>query len=86
MDDSTLKEEIRGKTVLIVLGILILLGVVAEQYPNLKADQNFLQLQAQLESTENRIMVERRRYNEVAQNFNTMTAPAVPLWSRRTLF
>jgi LemA protein len=44
---------------------------VAENYPDLKANQNFLDLQAQLEGTENRIAVERRRYNEVAQSFNT---------------
>ena len=45
--------------------------VVVERYPELKATQNFLDLQAQLEGTENRIAVERRRFNEVAQMFNT---------------
>lgn len=45
--------------------------VVVENYPELKANENFLTLQAQLEGTENRIAVERRRYNEVAQTFNT---------------
>lgn len=45
--------------------------VVIEQYPDLKANQNFLTLQAQLEGTENRIAVERRRFNEVAREFNT---------------
>ena len=45
--------------------------VVAEQYPQLKANENFLSLQAQLEGTENRISVERGRYNETAQVFNT---------------
>lgn len=44
--------------------------VVMENYPNLKADQNFLSLQAQLEGTENRIAVERRRYNEAVQMYN----------------
>jgi LemA protein len=44
---------------------------VAENYPQLKANQNFLELQSQLEGTENRIAVERRRFNEVAQNYNT---------------
>ena len=44
--------------------------VVVEQYPDLKANQNFLSLQAQLEGTENRITVERRRFNEVARDFN----------------
>ena len=47
------------------------LMVVVERYPELKANQNFLQLQSQLEGTENRIAVERRRFNEVAQNYNT---------------
>lgn len=45
--------------------------VVIEQYPNLKADQTFLALQGQLEGTENRIAVERHRFNEVARAFNT---------------
>jgi LemA protein len=47
------------------------LMVVAEAYPELRATQNFRELQAQLEGTENRITVERMRFNEVAQNFNT---------------
>lgn len=45
--------------------------VVSERYPELKANQNFLGLQAQLEGTENRISVERGNYNEVVQRFNT---------------
>lgn len=45
--------------------------VTVEQYPNLKANENFLQLQSQLEGTENRISVERRRFNEVVQNYNS---------------
>jgi len=45
--------------------------VVAEQYPNLKANQNFLDLQAQLEGTENRIANERRVFNESAQALNS---------------
>ena len=45
--------------------------LVSENYPQLKADQNFLQLQAQLEGTENRITVERQRYIERVQDFNT---------------
>jgi len=45
--------------------------VVAEQYPNLKADQAFLNLQTQLEGSENRITVERRRYIESVQAYNT---------------
>jgi LemA protein len=45
--------------------------VVVEKYPELKATQNFRDLQVQLEGTENRIAVERRRFNETAQAFNT---------------
>jgi LemA protein len=45
--------------------------VVSENYPQLKADQNFLQLQAQLEGTENRITVERQRYIQAVQDYNT---------------
>lgn len=44
---------------------------VAENYPNLKANENFLQLQSQLEGTENRISVERKKFNEVVQQYNT---------------
>jgi LemA protein len=47
------------------------LMVVVEKYPDLKANQNFLELQSQLEGTENRIAVERRRFNEAAQGYNT---------------
>ena len=47
------------------------LFAVAENYPELKANQNFLELQSQLEGSENRIAVERRRFNEVAQGYNT---------------
>ncbi|QQR80261.1 MAG: LemA family protein [Deltaproteobacteria bacterium] len=47
------------------------LMVVAEKYPDLKANENFLDLQKQLEGTENRIAVERRRFNEAAQSYNT---------------
>ena len=47
------------------------LMVVAEQYPDLKANQNFLDLQKQLEGTENRINVARERYNKSVQLFNT---------------
>ncbi len=53
------------------------LMVVTENYPNLKANENFLQLQAQLEGTENRIAVERRHFNEVVQVYNT-TIKTIP--------
>ena len=44
---------------------------VSERYPDLKANQNFLELQAQLEGTENRIAVARDRFNEAIKNYNT---------------
>jgi len=47
------------------------LMVVVEKYPELKANQNFLDLQTQLEGTENRITVARRRFNEAVQGYNT---------------
>lgn len=46
------------------------LMVVVERYPELKANQNFLELQAQLEGTENRINVERQKFNETVQTYN----------------
>jgi len=52
-------------------GALARLMVVAERYPDLKANQNFLELQKQLEGTENRINVARTRYNQTVQTFNT---------------
>jgi LemA protein len=52
-------------------GALSRLLVVAENYPDLKANQNFRDLQHQLEGTENRINVARQRYNEAVQVFNT---------------
>lgn len=48
------------------------LMVVVEKYPELKANQNFLDLQTQLEGTENRIAVERNRFNKAAQGYNTI--------------
>ena len=50
------------------LGRLIMLK---ETYPDLKANQNFIELQAQLEGTENRISVERNRFNDAAKEYNT---------------
>lgn len=49
------------------LGRLI---AISESYPDLKANQNFLELQSQLEGTENRISTERKRYNEIVKEFN----------------
>lgn len=64
-------------------GALSRLMVVVERYPNLKADQQFLTLQAQLEGTENRISVARRDYIEAVRQFNTeiRTFPGV-IWSK----
>src|SRR3546814_4522824 len=47
------------------------LMVVVEKYPDLKANQNFLALQSQLEGSENRISVERNKFNEVTRQYNT---------------
>ena len=52
-------------------GALARLLVVVENYPNLKSNENFLRLQDELAGTENRIAVERRKYNEVVQVYNT---------------
>ncbi len=51
-------------------GALSRLMVVVERYPDLKANQNFLQLQSQLEGTENRIAVERKKFNDETRNYN----------------
>ncbi len=53
-------------------GALGRLMVVVERYPELKANQNFLELQSQLEGTENRITVERNRFNDTARQYNTL--------------
>ncbi|HLI35076.1 MAG TPA: LemA family protein [Terriglobia bacterium] len=52
-------------------GALGRLLAVVENYPQLKANENFLELQNELEGTENRIAVERRRYNQAVQDYNT---------------
>ena len=53
------------------LPIFSRLLVVVENYPNLKSNENFIRLQDELAGTENRIAVERRRYNETVQRYNT---------------
>jgi LemA protein len=60
-------QQVQGE----VSSALSRLMVVVERYPELKATQNFRDLQVELEGTENRISVERRKFNEVAQTFNT---------------
>lgn len=59
------------------------LMVVTENYPNLKADQQFIGLQTQLEGTENRITIARRDYNEAVRDYNTTlrTFPSV-IWAK----
>jgi LemA protein len=69
-------------------GALSRLMVVAERYPDLKATAAFRDLQSQLEGTENRITVERMRFNEAAQQFNTKrqslpTVLVAPLFGAR---
>lgn len=69
LDEASLKrfQQAQGE----VSSALGRLMAVAENYPNLKANQNFLELQAQLEGTENRIAVERRNFNEAVREYNT---------------
>ncbi len=63
-------------------GVLGRLLAISENYPDLKSNQNFLALQAQLEGTENRIAIARRDYNEAVRDYNTelRTFPGV-LWA-----
>ncbi len=73
VDPSTLSEEelARFMSAQNELGTAIgRLLVSVERYPDLKANHNFLELQAQLEGTENRITVERQKFNEAARNYN----------------
>ena len=69
LDENTLAQY--QKTQDEIGSTLSRLLVSVEQYPDLKANQNFLELQTQLEGTENRINVERRNFNESVQEFNT---------------
>lgn len=56
---------------------------VTENYPELKANENFKELQAQLEGTENRISVERRKFNETARGYNTAIRKFPPQYRSR---
>ena len=69
MDEQALKkfQDAQGE----LSSALSRLIAVSEAYPDLKANQNFLELQSQLESTENRITVSRRDFNKAAQDYNT---------------
>ena len=69
LDENTLAQYQKAQDE--IGSTLSRLLVSVEQYPDLKANQNFLELQAQLEGTENRINVERRNFNESVQEFNT---------------
>ena len=60
-------QQVQGE----ISSALSRLMAVSERYPDLKANENFLALQSQLEGTENRIAVERKRFNEAVQSFNT---------------
>ena len=60
--------------------------VVAEKYPDLKADQNFRDLQAQLEGTENRITVARQRYIESVKNFNNLVVVPPTSWTNSMMY
>ncbi|MGH8201652.1 MAG: LemA family protein [Steroidobacteraceae bacterium] len=67
-------------------GALSRLMVVTENYPNLKADQNFLTLQAQLEGTENRIAVARRDYILAVQQYDTELTTIPGRWYRSLFY
>lgn len=66
---KNVKDKIQASTRL--EGLLSRLLLLREAYPNLKANQSFLKLQDSLEGTENRIAVERKRYNDAVQTLNT---------------
>ncbi len=59
---------------------------VAENYPNLKANQNFQDLQAQLEGTENRIAIARRRYIQAVQEFNNLVTVPPTSWTNSMMY
>lgn len=62
------------------------LMVVSEQYPNLKADQNFRDLQAQLEGTENRITIARQRHIEAINQFNNLVSVPPTSWTNSVFY
>ncbi|WP_347356499.1 LemA family protein [Bdellovibrio sp.] len=62
------------------------LMVVSEQYPQLKADQNFRDLQAQLEGTENRITIARQRYIESINGFNNLVSVPPTSWTNAIMY
>ena len=68
LDEASIKKlnNVQGE----LSSALSRLLAISENYPDLKANQNFLDLQAQLEGTENRIAVERRKFKDVARSYN----------------
>lgn len=70
VQDGTITDKIKADTAM--KGALLNVMAVAEQYPELKSNVNFLALQDELAGTENRIAVERMRYNEAVQGYNTI--------------
>lgn len=68
LDETTLRRinQTQGE----LSSALSRLLAISESYPDLKANQNFLELQAQLEGTENRIAVERRKFNDMVRQYN----------------
>ena len=70
LDEATMKKlnAVQGE----LSTALSRLMAISENYPDLKANENFRDLQAQLEGTENRIATERKKFNESARNYNTL--------------
>jgi len=62
------------------------LMVVSENYPNLKADTSFRDLQAQIEGTENRLTVARNRYIETVKNFNNLVSVPPTSWTNAVMY
>lgn len=67
---QTVPDKVRASNAM--ESVLSRLMVVVERYPDLKANQNFLKLQDELAGTENRIAVERKRYNNAVKQYNTL--------------
>jgi LemA protein len=80
---TTVNEKIAADNT--ITGLLSRIMAISLQYPNLKADQQFIRLQDELAGTENRIAVERMRFNQMVQEYNTKVKtfpPSPQTWSR----